>query len=1175
MLELPFDSESESDGVTAELGQVMTAARWAPARSNSGNDGDSDAGGRRLAMLRIETLVSSAVIKMNPGGFDLLQGVHVRANVAVPMQGQTGVSRGQGDIDGRGSGATSAIDRDELLERLRDRCTQDETASLPARPILPPNSGVVDGGDGGDVDGVAPRAQLAVTVSPVRFRIAEPHIIDLTCFAVDASARLANISDILAIASPTSPQTTLSRQATRHARIDDDVAQQLKVNGEMALPSQRTSRASPRSGDVSSSGRQDDAVVLLPRDMVLGTEHEPEENQGPQVINREQGAEATPEMAKAAPILPPLLGTVVIETISVMLLTAPGCATGGDSRGSPRRKGVDCISRDHLRNYAVVPDVPCPSTHPDNFCASVLLELRGIGIGVDLARQPLAAGNEQPLPLLFPARDNGTKWKQHCLELAVKRITMTDMGKGSRGSLAQLVGTAGHCGEPTSRSTTQDNHLFPEVSTRGQGEDGGESERDAPRILPARWWCLGVERQTEVPSSGIHEDSSDYPDQLLVRANLCPVSNALSVETDLSSIHLMLLPVPILDFFRLVADVKWGTARRFRSRYHAGREENGIITETVNEHRRAGAGTFGQRDGRDRRRVESVSMSTLGENPETAAGNGDEQGSQRWQQAIRSLIGPAATGYLWLRRVDVVVSLRDLHVWLPDVDARVLPVHSCPTPFVGDSEGEGSAAFVDVNAIVASCDCSMALSVATSLLFDTCPESGTTSPSTILRQGDRGEEQQEESNEPSAAVSSSVHRENIEYGTRASTAAAERRNDLCVMKFGVHNLEVFVARPSLAQFGAPGLPRAVKAVASTMSGDDDASRGFSVAFGSVDKPLPSFSASVTHGEHRATAATGEHEHRSEAIGAKSSNSFLGSSFGKRLISSDDNDAALPSVDPPTGDSVVTGDVAANVSSNAGTPAQQQEEKEINVDGGGGDGGSGGGGDDDDNGGGQRQGSSNNNNSKSHCMILPFSVDLTHILSVNPSHSSVGTSISLLQSDMEVTVTQVQVRCFLDFPLATRVVTNSLMPLRTMIVQGDRDDEGKENRADHDGGVGRGRAEKCSENRLADVVTRARPSSQASGSATTHVWSDSRLTPEEGTDARGTEGLLAQPGSVFATPIVAADGDQGGGGGAVAGAATELVAMWTCRAKLKAAGLKMTVVNNFHRQSRPTVTVNVS
>lgn len=178
------------------------------------------------------------------------------------------------------------------------------------------------------------------------------------------------------------------------------------------------------------------------------------------------------------------------------------------------------------------------------------------------------------------------------------------------------------------------------------------------------------------------------------------------------------------------------------------------------------------------------------------------------------------------------------------------------------------------------------------------------------------------------------------------------------------------------------------------------------------------------------------------------------------------------------------------------------------------------------------------------LVLPFSVDVKHVLTArlaSPSSSAqpsvMAPSLSpspLLLSEVDVSVTAVQVVLFLDFPLAARIVANSFGPLLS---------------------AGAPASEAASSARV--------EAAEAGAAGTPAVVAGLSLPLNEGGSGPG---MVNSAGSVAVTSPAAVP--------ATAPSASSLVEMWACHGGFKAAGLRAKIVNNFYRQKRPCVIVNV-
>ncbi|CAM9800312.1 unnamed protein product, partial [Scytosiphon promiscuus] len=177
------------------------------------------------------------------------------------------------------------------------------------------------------------------------------------------------------------------------------------------------------------------------------------------------------------------------------------------------------------------------------------------------------------------------------------------------------------------------------------------------------------------------------------------------------------------------------------------------------------------------------------------------------------------------------------------------------------------------------------------------------------------------------------------------------------------------------------------------------------------------------------------------------------------------------------------------------------------------------------------------------IILPFSADVKHVLSARSSSSAAAPPPLL--SEVDATVTAIQAVVFLNFPLAASIIENSFEPL---LLGGG-------------GGGGGGAASPAPESSGAQEAEGTGPAGTPS---TVHgVPPPSRV--------GGVGPAEDRPAIAVAE---AAGGCDGGAASAAATALSELAKMWTCRGGFQAAGLKAELVNNFYRQKRPSVIVNI-
>ncbi|CAN0410490.1 unnamed protein product [Ectocarpus sp. 12 AP-2014] len=191
--------------VAAKLGLLLTDVTWtAPAVRPATITEASGGGGGPGGSLSVETLVSSAAVKLEPEGFDLLEAVHARVLGRFPLGAMGAADPPAPPTGGGDGGGHTAPPRDDgdLAEKLRERLSRGDepvaaaTLLLPPRPVLSRRHGGGAGagtgaGAGGGGRGVSERPQLGVAVTPVRFNLTEPHMLGLARFAMDASDRLA------------------------------------------------------------------------------------------------------------------------------------------------------------------------------------------------------------------------------------------------------------------------------------------------------------------------------------------------------------------------------------------------------------------------------------------------------------------------------------------------------------------------------------------------------------------------------------------------------------------------------------------------------------------------------------------------------------------------------------------------------------------------------------------------------------------------------------------------------------------------------------------------------------------------------------------------------------------------------------------------------------------------
>lgn len=1171
--------------VTAKLGHLLVDTTWAQPETAAATGGSE---GERPGTLDVEALLSSAVVELEPEGFEILEAVHVRAVGAIPL-GAAGAGSADGAIRGGGSGDEVASNsspppRDELAEKLREKTGRDDhdhpaaVTLLPLRPVLRRGQG--------DAGGCPDRARLGVAVSPVRFNITEAHVLGLACCALSASTRLAAVAGALAPPISCCPDAQRGRDdgegvgsaaavgEADEGLVGDDSDREGRASrlGSLAAP-QGEGAGEPCEG-VAGDGDQAAAAAA-----VAATSPLPRCNQEAQQIpdgvplehqhtngllsteggrldgalsdgdggsdqprsSKQFAGEGEPAVAVASavsetgPAVPPaFLGTLIIEAISVMLLKdSRGFTDGAGVTGDPSgglAAGMDTLPGQpaagagaagantavlaaHRLRPALSPRrarserrwrsadttstgllAPCRR----RYSGMVYLEIAGIGAGIDLPLPWRTSPPPTTSPGVSPAaaavemekeeeeEEEGKseadtrvqqqqqrqqqKQQQYLAEFAVKRISLTDVSaeRRRRGSLSRLVGGGAASGAPA-RSAAAGGALASGVGGTGEHRRN-DVDGENVRVLPRGWW------HRHSGENGGDLDAG-YDEQVLVRAGFCPASGTATVDANLASSRLMLLPAPILDALDLVAGVERGIAKFSRRRAdpesgpggHNDASDGGMHAPQLST---GGGALCDRRDGRLstaaasspsqvddaastprdvtpgggplRNDVSTALAPALGgrrtagaadEQPDGggsstlpltrredrgggAAGDHEEFGnhaSWRWQM-IRALSGAGLVDLLLLRRINLSASAEDLQLWLPGVEKEDTAV--TPAAAAGGSTHGG------VEAVVAACGrCHGAVSIALHLLSteatepDNAEQAADPTAAPATAPGDPGWSDAQRAGAPG---------DGADVGDAAGAGAAQSPaadlcdDELCVVSLGLHDLEVFVARPSAADFGAP----------------------------SFESPQPA------------------------PLGAESETQPSPAS---------ENGCCLQ----------------AGLSNAEG-------------------------------------------------LVLPFSVDFSHVLTarpISPSSSAPPSVVapsavtpSPLLSEVDVSVTAVQVVLFLDFPLASRIVTNSFGPLLS-------------GGAPASGGAPSG--------------TAAAATQGAAGTPAVAHGLSSSLSPS-------SQGGRSGPATVITAGAAAGTSPAAG----TATAASSLAEMWACRVGFKAAGLRAKIVNNFYRQKRPCVIVNV-
>lgn len=1247
-VDVPFDGDigntSRINRVTTDVGHFLASATWTLPTIDGGGGGDESSGAKdkHPGMLFVETLVSSAAVKAEPEGFELLQAMHVRTVSTVPL-GMSAVIASC--ADGRSfRGIASDSERDELAEKARERTSRGPvTARLPARPHLwREDSG--GGGDGSSSkgDGVSERVHMGVTVSPIRLNLTEPHLLGLTCFALDASARLADISKFFSASPvqeqamrkqdfPTSGETPfdaaldfcdlegqtprpIASAASGSNRIlatDFDSTKAAGNGGRtMAAASGRPSSlppASPTRGGRSYREASATAASSPPRSSELeppvGSQQDPgvsaPDSQGAdgplptdeegldgalsdqelmeQLPGESEPQAARPDGLEEAPVPPAFLGTLVIDAISVMLLKDAGRARGGAGvtayssvGGAQQHPGATDASTafscppasTHHEPYEQGASATSPPSQ--RYSPVILLEVHGVGIGVDLPHQapPLARGQRltEDVPPVVSGIGAGC---EHRAELAIKSVSVSDASGDRRVSLMHAVRDGAPVGGEEVR----------------RGREGGS------RVLTAGWWSHSGGRDTSADTSG-------YDEQVLLQVRMCTASNTASVDANLAPGCLCLLPAPILGVASLVACLGRDVGEYSRCR-NAGREGGGDreggrrnVPSVPEDREQSGARDGGSpletpsmgsgdayrlepwmlrtdslRDDFDTRQVrEAPSIPPVLSLPLEVTGGrlgvlgGDASPVRRqsnvneprptrrcnWRHITRALSGTALPDFLWLTRVDVSVSAYGLQLWLPNVESDNADVGVAAARHAGGiASATGSTAAVGQSvprfeAIVVSCrSCHVAVSVAVSMLSDEAvsdpvEDLASATPDEGVSGARLAEVGSQDSDHDAdlAAEGLAVGRDGA-IGDAAASDAAEvaavigSANELCVMSLGIHGLEVFVARPSMEEGGASveppvGLGGDLEGGSGERASHPDTAR-------SLHNPSPAMD-TVSRGQVEMTG------NDLEANGTR--NRVSGTSSWRHRKPSDDP-AHWPADRRGSG---VLNDIASesDVSIEASAVGSASELG-------------------DDRGGGR---SLRDCFSNTEALIFPFSIDLKHVLLARPPSSASGPDAPLL-SELRVSVTAVRAVLFLDFPLAARIMESSLGPLMKGVPSFAEVNQGSDDGGDRS-------REAC--------AAEGRQSGRRQDSDSGEAKGDSAM------PVRGTVGALRVPGALPSSGGDDCNREQDAPKKAVLAApaiASELMAMWACRVGIEAEGLRIEVVNNFYLQNRPSVKINVS
>ncbi|CAM9510658.1 unnamed protein product [Pylaiella littoralis] len=1189
----PEDALDRASRVTARLGHLFVNTTWTQPATAVGSSNGSSAG-----RLDVESLLSSAAVTMEPEEFDVLQEVHARVVGAVPLGGMGGGANDAIRGSGGGSGRVpnNSHRRDDLAEKLREKTSRDDPAavtSLPSRPVL-----CFTHGDGDDSD--APeRAQLGVAVSPIRFNLTETHMLSLACFALGASARLTTISDIPA--SPSSPDveeqdsrsandsavrepgvglapeesdrggrastsgssTAAASQATE-VEVLDDVRAVGDADGEVCGNAGQAAAVAEAEVEVAAAKRQVPASSLPPRgeqeaphtpdDIPPQHQHSDgllsitEDRLGGALGRSDQqqpsgqlacGGEPAPAaaaadvsetaVAKAPPVPPAFLGTLIIEAISVMLLEDSGDYTGvAGATGDGPIVGVAAGTKGELReqpasarsaNAAVFTSGPphpalsprcepfkrrrqdaCTSTalfaHSGRcYSGMVFLEVEGIGVGVDLPQPwrtpspptsppPPRTTAAQPSPsspvgspvaaAAVAAMEEGNSeggyqrehQQQYRAEFAIKRISLTDVTTTRRRQNSLAVLVSD--GVPSAAADTATVNNTAESSTGGAETRCRDTDEDNVRVLPGGWW-----HRRNCGNSG--DAIGRYGEQVLFSARVCPVLGVATVDAHLASGRIMLLPAPILDALDMAAGVSQGVAKFLlhTAAAESSAESNDGARSTGVRAAQVAAAESVALPAEHEARASSVAVA-ISSTPD------DEGASPRGESAAG---GGQQTGDGAADSVPPVVSgRRDTTNDAGQED----PGDSTGVLSPSRREDGGGDAPADIQEQRHRED----------WRWQTARALGGAGLADLLRL--------RRIDVSASAKNLQVWLPGLEKGAAAATAAAVDGSVRGGVEAVVAACDHLFADVSIA-VGLLSEGAGVEDSAEQLA--DPAAPG-----GATDEPgwSDAQQSAVVSGEadagNAAAAAVATDSDAAETAFVDSCDELCVMVLGFHGLEVFTARSSTADFGAPAGESPQPVVVSADL--DAGNGEQPPAAPECGREG----------------------------------LILPFSAKIKHVvLARSPSWSfsaspEMPPSPSPLLSEVDVTVTVIRMDLFLDFPVATRIMENSLSPL---LAYGTPASTGAS--ATRVPAAGTGAAGTPS------VIHGLSPTSQGDGGG-------------------GLAGSPTEPAAAVAATPTAAPGE--------AAAVSELARMWTCRVGFEAAGLRAEIVNNFHRQKRPCVTLNV-
>ena len=641
-VDVPFDGDIGNTGrinrVTADVGHFLSSMTWTLPTVDGGGSGDESScdKGKHPGMLYLETLVSSAAVKAGPEGFELLQAMHVRTVSIVPLGMGSALAS---CVDGRSfRGIASDSERDELAEKARERTSRDPvTAPLPARPHLWREGSGGGGGGGGSSSsssssrrggGVSERVHMGVTVSPIRLNLAEPHLLGLTCFALDTYARLADMSKFFS-ASPMQEEQAMHNEddPTSGETPFDAASDYCDLEGQALRPNVSASSGLSRipatdfdsTKAVGSVGRATAAASSRPSSLPSTAPTRGRRS------NREASATAAFSPPRSFELEPPV-GSQHDPGVS-----APGSRGSG---GPPPtdEEGLDGADSDQELRQQMPGESEPPAARPNGleeapvppaFLGTLIIEAISVMLFKDAGRASGGAGvtaysgggegvggtqqhfGATGAPTAFscpppPASTHCEPYEQGAsatsppsqryspvIHLEVHGIGIgVDLphqappvawGQPLTDDVPRVVDGIGagceHRAELAIKSVSVtdasgDRCVSLMHAVRDGAPVGGEEVRrgreGGSRVLAAGWWSHSGNRDTSGKTSG-------YDEQVLLQVRMCTASNTASVDAILAPGCLWLLPAPILGVASLVACLGRDVGEYSRCR-NAGRE---------------------------------------------------------------------------------------------------------------------------------------------------------------------------------------------------------------------------------------------------------------------------------------------------------------------------------------------------------------------------------------------------------------------------------------------------------------------------------------------------------------------------------------------------------------------------------------------------------------------------